>query len=88
MTDLKIMILIGLASLSIAEWSNIIPLIKWWLRIKGRIKPFDCAMCLTFWNTLGLFIYLHYGYYSILYAFANMALTILINKVYERLCRK
>ncbi len=89
MADYKLMILISLACLTFAEWSGIVQWFIWRIgKVNKRIKPFDCAMCLSFWTTLCIFIYLHYEWWSILYAFANSGLTVLINKVYERLTKK
>lgn len=32
-----------------------------------RLKPFDCAFCMSFWIGLGYFTY-HYGFTGVLYA--------------------
>ena len=79
------MIYISLACLVFAEWSGIVAKFKWWLTWKGRLKPFDCAMCLTLWTSLFIYWGNNYGYWSILYAFANAGITVLINAIYERI---
>lgn len=91
MTDYKLLLLISLASLFIAEWSGVVQYLKYLIYLatgrdfNKRLKPFDCGMCLTFWNTLAIFVYLHYEWYSLLYAFANAGVSVLICKVYNRL---
>lgn len=88
MVDFKIMFLTSLACLTFAEWSGVIDKFKYWLTWERRLKPFDCAMCLTLWVSLAIFIHQGYGAWSTLYAFANSGLTILINKAYERISAK
>lgn len=79
------MINISLACLMFSEWSGVIQWIKWYSLWDGRLKPFDCAMCMSFWVSLVLFLTLNYSYWSILYAFANAGITVLINAIYERI---
>ncbi len=86
MTEFKLMLLISLASLFVAEWSGVMQWVKW--KLDQRLKPFDCGKCLATWNTLFIFLYLDYGWMSILYAFATGSVTIIINTIYERIPKK
>lgn len=96
MIDYKIMLFVSLACLTFAEWSGVIDIIKYYInKIRKRhhtswirLKPFDCAKCLTLWVSLAIFIHLDYKYWAILYAFANSGLTIIINKAFERIAKK
>jgi len=87
MTDLKLMLLIAYGSVFIAEWSGVPKYISHRYFNGHRIKPFDCGMCLTFWNTLTIFLYLQYGIASLLYAFANAGIAVSIFITHERIAK-
>jgi hypothetical protein len=71
MTHLEIL---GIASLSIilVNFGKPADIIKTFLYGPNpfnwrRLKPFDCAFCMSFWIGLGYFTY-HYGLTGVLYA--------------------
>jgi hypothetical protein len=51
MHQLEISLAIGMFAAVIAEISGIMNYIKWWLKVE-RFKPFDCAVCFSFWMAL------------------------------------
>lgn len=79
-------LIISVVAWWIAEGSNLVQTAKFKMGIKGRVKPFDCPMCLAFW--IGLFfnaIDTRDLLLTIVYAILCSSIAILISKVYTRL---
>ena len=91
MIELKLILLISIGCLAIFEWSGIVQYAQWvWYHPQPikRWKPFDCGTCMTLWVSLGVFLYIDYHWWAILYACANYGISIIINKTFERITKK
>lgn len=72
-------VVIACISVWISEASPIMPWLKARLG-KKRLKPFDCAFCLSFWVSLIYFFILTLDWRYVAYAMVTSLLAVIISK--------
>lgn len=55
-TNIFLIVCCACAGWMVSEGTGLVQYAKWRLKISGRLKPFDCALCMSFWIALTVFI--------------------------------